>query len=286
MGLCSSKEMIKEASKNKKGVCAFAVHHFEMMKGVLAAAEEENVPVILQTTPATILYLGIPYIVQSVRVLADSVQIPVALHLDHGDSFETVMACIRGGYTSVMIDGSHLSFEENIALVKKTVDACRPVGIPVEAELGSIFRNEEEEDMRGGENRYFTDPELAGEFAVRTGIDFLAPAFGTIHGEYKKPPSLDYGRIERIAQLTKLPLVMHGASGLSDDAMKKAAECGISKVNFSTELKMAFAEELRSFLLSHEKECDPRKYFLTAREKVKEIAGRKMALLFKKEALQ
>ncbi|MFY4774788.1 class II fructose-bisphosphate aldolase [Metabacillus sp. RGM 3146] len=280
MPLVTSKEMLQTAYSKGYAVCAFAVHNLEIMKAVISAAEQCESPVILQTTPGTIRYLGMNYIVQTVKTLADASEIPVALHLDHGDSFETVMACIRGGYTSIMIDGSHLDFEENILLVKKVVEACKPLDIPVEAELGSILRNDGEGALDA--SAYFTDPDLADEFVQRTEVDFLAPAFGTIHGVYQRKPNLDFERLKKIADKTGIPLVMHGASGLEEEEMRNSLKYGISKVNFSTELKIGFAEELRGYLLANDKESDPRKYFLSARETVKEIASRKISLLREK----
>lgn len=277
MPLVTTKEMLQKAYSEGFAVCAFAVHNLEIMKAVISAAGDCQSPVILQTTPSTIQYLGMKYIVQTVKTLAEESGVQAALHLDHGNSFETVMACIRGGYTSIMIDGSHLDFEENILLSKKVVEACKPLGIPVEAELGSILRNDGKNADDG--SAFFTDPDLAEEFVYRTEIDFLAPAFGTIHGIYRKKPKLDFERLRKIADKTGVPLVMHGASGLEDEEMRRSLKYGISKVNFSTELKMGFAKELRGYLLENTNESDPRKYFLSARETVKKIAFSKISLL-------
>nr|WP_249292179.1 class II fructose-bisphosphate aldolase [Metabacillus flavus] len=277
----TAKEIVKDAFENGYAIGAFAVHNLEIMKAVINGAERLNSPVILQTTPDTVRYMGLDYTVAAVKDLAEKAKIPVALHLDHGDTFQIAMQCLRAGYTSIMIDGSSLEFEENIRLVRKVAEASQAMGIPVEAELGSIARNEGNGEKT--DRLSYTDPDLAGEFAKRTGIDFLAPSFGTVHGVYADEPDLDFELLEAIKDASGIPLVMHGASGVSDDDVRKAIQCGIAKINYSTELKLAFAAELRNYLHSHPTASDPRKYFMTARESVEMLVKEKIAVLFEKQ---
>ncbi|HET7627050.1 MAG TPA: class II fructose-bisphosphate aldolase [Bacillales bacterium] len=271
MTLVSSKEMMINAYQNHYAVPAFATHNLEIMKAVVEAAEELSSPIIFQTTPGTIKYVGVEYMAAMARVAAEKSTIPIALHLDHGDCFETVIKCLRAGYTSIMFDGSRLSFSENIALVQKVVEVCHPVDVPVEAELGTIGGVEEDLEIVEAEARY-TSPQQAETFVKQTKIDSFAPAFGTAHGVYKDDPKLDFNRLQEISTRVCLPIVMHGASGVSSTSVREALKFGVSKVNISTDLKNTFIEELRQYLKQHPKESDPRKYFLTARQVVKDVA--------------
>jgi fructose-bisphosphate aldolase class II/tagatose 1,6-diphosphate aldolase GatY/KbaY len=273
--------MLEDAYRNRYAVAAFATHNLEMMKAVVEAAEELGAPVIFQTTPGTIRYVGLDYMVSMASVAAQHAKVPIALHLDHGDSLEIVIQCLRAGYTSLMIDGSHLPFEENVELVKKVVEIAHAVDVPVEAELGTIGGTEEDLTVDQAEAAY-TDPALAEEFVARTGIDFFAPAFGTAHGVYKGEPKLDFARLKAISQRVDIPLVMHGASGVPEGSIHRSIENGVSKINISTELKIPFAEELRNYLIKHPNESDPRKYFCTARDAVKQVAKQKILLVQKR----
>lgn len=275
MPLTSPKELLADAYRNRYAVAAFAAHNMEMMRAVVEAAEEAGAPVILQTTPATLRYAGLESIVAMARAAAEGAKVPVALHLDHGDTFETVVRCLRAGYTSVMVDASRLPFLENAAFVAKVTEAAHAAGVPVEAELGTIGGAEE----GGAGEEELTDPEAAEEFVRRTGIDFLAPAFGTVHGVYKGEIRLDFSRLEAISRRVGLPLVMHGASGVSGEMIRRAIARGVSKVNFSTELKRAFVRQLRNYLSNHPEETDPRRILLPAREAVKQIAKRKIEIV-------
>ncbi|GGE16146.1 fructose-bisphosphate aldolase [Marinithermofilum abyssi] len=272
MPLTTTKEMLLQAYRGGYAVPAFPAHHLEIVKAVVNAAEEMGSPVILQTTPATIDHVGVEYLASMVRVAAEQATVPVALHLDHGNSFDTVARCLGAGYTSVMIDGSRLPFEENVALTEKVMELAHAVGVPVEAELGTIGGTEEGTNTGG-----YTDPATAETFVRRTGVNFLAPAFGTAHGVYRGEIRLDLKRLASISQRTGIPLVMHGASGVPQEDLRRCIRRGISKINFSTELKKAFAEELRSFLTEHPGESDPRKILRSAREAVKKVAMEKIA---------
>lgn len=276
MALVTTKDILEDGCRNHYAVGAFAVHNLEIVKAIVSAADATQMPVILQTTPGTIRYLGINQIYAMVKTAAEESTVPVALHLDHGDSFETVIRCLRAGYTSVMIDASDLPFEENVSYVQKVVEAAHAVDVPVEAELGTIGSANKESD---GADSGLTDPEGSKEFTNRTKIDSLAPAFGTAHGHYASEPVLDFDRLKDISNLVQLPIVMHGASGVPDEGVRKAIQGGVSKVNFSTELKTAFVNELRRFLNENPNEGDPRKYFVSARQIVEEIAEQKMKVL-------
>jgi tagatose 1,6-diphosphate aldolase GatY/KbaY len=282
MSLVSAKEMILEGYKNGYAVPALATHNLEIMKAVVEGAEELNSPIIFQTTPGTVKYVGIEYMVEMAKVAAKNASVPIALHLDHGDSFEIAMQCIRHGYTSIMIDGSHLPFEENIALTKRVVDVAHATGVPVEAELGTIGGVEDDLYVNDAQATY-TSPDAAEEFVKRTNIDYFAPAFGTAHGIYKGEPVLDFERLGEISKRVNIPIVMHGASGVPAESVKKSLNYGVSKVNISTELKIPFAEELRQYLIDHPEESDPRKYFKSAREAVKEVVKQKIRMCQKNQ---
>lgn len=278
MTLVTTKHLMEDAYANGYAIGAFGVHNLEIMKAIIAGAEKANAPVILQTTSSTYKYIGMPYMVALAKAAAAQAKVPVALHLDHGESLENVMECLRSGYTSVMIDGSSLPFEDNIALVKRVVEVSKAVNVPVEAELGTI--GGVEDDLKVDEaSALFTNPEMAGRFVQETGIDSFAPAFGTAHGAYKKEPELQFDLLDQIRQATNIPLVMHGASGVPDASVKKAIGLGVSKVNFSTELKDLFANEIRSFFIDNPTENDPRKYFLPARAALTELVEQKIRML-------
>ena len=241
--LVSSKELLLDAQKNGYAVGAFNVENMEMVQAVIAAAEELNSPVIMQTTPSTLKYADADYFYANVACAAKKANVPVVMHLDHGSSFELAMKAFRAGYTSIMIDGSHSIFEENIAITKSVVDACHPAFVPVEAELGKV--GGKEDDLDGGAGGY-TDPAEAAEFVERTGVDFLAVAIGTAHGVYKGIPKLDLDRLSEIRKVVSIPLVLHGTSGVPDETVKECIKRGICKVNYATDLRIAFTEGVKS----------------------------------------
>lgn len=268
MPLVTTKEMLRKAQEGKYAIGAFNVENMEMVMAVIEAAEELNSPVIMQTTPSTVKYAGIDYYLSNVSSAAKKSRVPVAIHLDHGSSFDLAMQALRGGYTSIMIDGSHSAFEENIKITKRVVDACKPSSIPVEAELGKV--GGKEDDLDGGCGGY-TDPKEAKEFVERTNVDSLAVAIGTAHGVYAGIPKLDLDRLSEIRELVHIPLVLHGASGLSEDAIKESINRGICKVNFATELRIAYTEGVKKTLKENPETIDPKKYGKVAMENVKEL---------------
>nr|NLJ02181.1 ketose-bisphosphate aldolase [Bacillota bacterium] len=224
-----------------------------------------------------IKYAGIEYIVAMAEAAARKVSVPVALNLDHGTSFNQVVQCVRHGFSAVMIDGSQLPFEENIAITQKVVEIAHPSGVSVEAELGKIGGVEDDIKVDAADAT-FTDPKEAAEFAERTNVDALAIAIGTAHGVYKGEPKLDFARLEEIAAATDVPLVLHGASGISDEQIRRAIPHGITKINIDTDLRVAFSQAIKDFLAEKPNEIDPRKILGPAREAMKEVARAKMRL--------
>lgn len=267
MALVTTTEILKKAKEGKYAVGAFNVENMEMIMAVIKAAEEMNSPVILQTTPSTVKYAGLEYYLANVKVAAEKTKIPVAIHLDHGSSYELAMRALRVGYTSIMIDGSHENYEDNIELSKGVVKACAPSNIPVEAELGKV--GGKEDDLDGGENNLYTDPLEAKEFVEKTGISSLAVAIGTAHGIYKGEPKIDMERLSKIEEVVEVPLVLHGGSGLPDETVKESIRRGISKVNYATELRIAYSEGVKRVLNENPEVIDPKKYGQAALESVK-----------------
>lgn len=273
MALVTTKEMLLKAQKENYAVGAFNVENMEMVMAVVKAAEELNSPVIMQTTPSTVKYADVEYFLANAKVAAEKANVPVAMHLDHGNSFELAMKAFRAGYTSVMIDGSHSEFDENIAITKSVVDACHCAGVPVEAELGKV--GGKEDDLDGGAGGY-TDPAEAKEFVERTGVDSLAVAIGTAHGVYKGEPKLDIDRLAEIREVVDVPLVLHGTSGVPDETVSKCIERGICKVNYATDLRIAFSKGVKEYLCKDSEVIDPKKYNALGREYVKEYVKSKM----------
>ena len=276
MSFVTSEKMLLDAQKGGYAVGAFNVENMEMVMAVIAAAEELRAPLMLQTTPSTIKYAGLDMYLANVKAAAEHASVPVCLHLDHGDSFDLAMRALRTGYTSIMIDGSHNVFEENIAGTKAVADACRPSGIPVEAELGKV--GGKEDDLDGGEGNGYTDPLEAKEFVERTGVTSLAVAIGTAHGVYKGVPKLDLDRLAEIRKVVDIPLVLHGASGLSEEAVVESIKRGICKVNFATELRIAYTDGVKEFLAANPDAFDPKKYGKVAMEHVKAIVETRMKM--------
>lgn len=277
MPLVNPMGFIGAARQKGVAIAAFNVHNLETIQAVVEAAAEERAPVMVQTTPGTLKHAGIAYVAAAVKVAAGLHRIPVALHVDHCTSFEVIVQCIQQGYTSVMIDGSKLSYPENIALVKKVMEVARAAGVPVEAELGRIGGTEDQITVDEREAT-FTVPEEARDFVNVTGINTLAVAIGTAHGEYKGEPKLDFERLTAIRKLVDIPLVLHGASGVPDESVREAIRRGICKVNIATELKIPMAQAIQEIFAQNPKENDPRKYMGAAKEAVKKVVREKIRL--------
>ena len=256
--LVTTKEMLLDAQKNHYGVGAFNVENLEFVMAVLAAAEETKSPVIMQTTPGTIKSAGLDYFYGLVKAAAERATVPVALHLDHGDGYDRCMQALRTGYTSVMIDGSHVGFEENIALTKSVADAGKAMGVPVEAELGKVGGKEDDGPAVEGENPY-TDPEEAKEFVARTGCTSLAIGVGTAHVVYTETSHIQQDVVKAIREAVDVPLVLHGTSGVPDEQVAEAVKNGICKVNYATELRQAYTKGYQAYMAENPTCFDPKK---------------------------
>ena len=256
--LVTTKEMLLDAQKNHYAVGAFNVENLEFVMAVLAAAEETKSPVIMQTTPGTIKTAGLDYFYGMVAAAAARTDVPVALHLDHGDGYDRCMQAFRTGYTSVMIDGSHESFEDNIALTASVARAGAAMGVPVEAELGKVGGKEDDGPAVEGENPY-TDPAEAKEFVERTGCTSLAIGVGTAHGVYTETPHIEQEVVKAIRAAVDVPLVLHGTSGVPDEQVAEAVKNGICKVNYATELRQAYTKGYMAFMAENPGVFDPKK---------------------------
>jgi fructose-bisphosphate aldolase, class II len=277
MPLVPLRQLLDEAEKGNYAVGAFNCNNMEIIQAIVEAAAEARSPAIIQASQGAIKYAGLPYIVGLVRTAAEAAAVPVALHLDHGTDFNTVVACIRSGFTSVMFDGSQWPKEENIARTREVVKIARAVGISVEGEIGKIG-GVEDDIVVEERDALLTPPEDAIEFYRATGVDALAMAFGTAHGLYKLPPQLAFDRIQKVHEETGAYLVMHGGSGVPDADVRRGISLGIRKINIDTELREAFMRELRNQLNARPNEMDPRKVLGPAKAAMKEKIKLKMAL--------
>ena len=278
MALVSSKEILMKAQQEGYAVGAFNAENMEMVQAIVAAAEELSSPVIIQTTPGSLQYADTDMFFGMVNAEAKKAKVPVALHLDHGNSAELCAKAILSGYTSIMIDGSKLAFSVIVALTKKVVEFAHAMGVPVEGELGTVGGKEDTHEVKDSEKSY-TDPEEAKEFAEQTGVDFLAVGIGNAHGFYKGVPKLRFDILEKTKSLVSIPIVLHGASGIPDEDVKKSTGLGICKVNFATELRDAFTKGVKEYLEKNPEVFDPKKYNGAGREKVKELIKHKMHVL-------
>lgn len=275
--IVGNKILLENARRGGYAVPAFNVDNLESVLGVLHAAENTDRPVIIQTIPRTLRYGGIPVYSAMVRSLYKG-NPDISIHLDHGGDVGICKACIDAGYTSVMIDGSALDFDGNVGLTKQVVDVAHPLGISVEGELGTIGGKEETQS----EIKY-TEVSEAEEYVLRTGVDSLAIGVGTAHGVYKGVPHIAVDRIEEIAAKINTPLVLHGASGLSDEVIIACIKAGISKINFATQLRQAFTQGLKEGIAENPEAFDPKVYLPKAIQRVRE-AAEKIILLCNKNA--
>ncbi len=272
MPLTTTVSMLRKAQEQGFAVGAFNVENMEMAQAIISAAEELRAPVILQTTPSTVRYAGTGMYAAMVAALAQEATVPVAMHLDHGDSFALCAQALRSGYTSVMIDGSKLPLEENIALTYKVSEMCAAVGIPVEGEIGRVGGKEDDLESDGG----YTIPEEAVRFEKESGLFSMAVGVGTAHGFYKEKPQLNKELITTLRGMLQAPMVLHGASGLSDEDVKDCIRRGICKVNFATELRAAYTEGVKAVLAENPKTFDPKAYGKEARQRVKALVMERM----------
>ena len=299
MPLVTSTELFKKAYEGNYAVGAFNVNNMEIIQGIVDAAKEENAPLILQVSAGARKYAKHIYLMKLVEAAVEASGLPICLHLDHGEDFEICKSCVDGGFTSVMIDGSKHSFEENIALTKQVVEYAHARGVVVEAELGRLAGVEDAVKVNAKDASY-TDPDQAVEFVERTGVDSLAIAIGTSHGAYKfkGDPSLDFARLEKIsALLPNFPLVLHGAStvlpefvakcnqfggkidgaqGVPEDMLLRAGKLGVCKINIDTDLRLALTAAIREHMALHPADFDPRQYLKPARDAIKGMVQHKI----------
>lgn len=275
--LITGRQILEHSEKNRYAVGAFNVNNMEIVQAIIEAAEETGSPVILQASQGALKYAGIEYISAMAKVAAENASVPVALHLDHGTDFKQIMMCLRYGFTSVMIDASKYSLEENIKITKKIVDISHTVGVSVEAELGKIGGTEDDISV-DERDATMTDPEEAVRFVKETGLDSLAIAVGTAHGPYKGEPKIDFDRIKSIKEKVSIPLVLHGSSGVPESSIKKAIENGINKINIDTDIRMSFNNAVREFVKNNPSVYDPRKLLGPGREAAKKVIAEKMIM--------
>ncbi len=275
--LVSSKELLLDAQKHGYAVGAFNTNNLEITHAIIRAAEAKQAPILIQISAGAIRYAGLDFLPMIARQAAMKASVPVAIHLDHGPSFELVMKALRVGFTSVMRDASKLPFEQNVAEVVKVVEAAHAVGVPVEAEIGKIGGAEEHVVVSERE-ALMTDPDEAAKFVEASGCDFLAVAIGNAHGFYKGEPKLDFDRLAAIREKVPVPLVLHGASGIPDEQIRKAVERGICKINIDTEIRYAFATTVRKFMEENPYQIDPRKILGPAIEAMQAVVERKIEL--------
>ncbi|MFC3886395.1 class II fructose-bisphosphate aldolase [Bacillus songklensis] len=276
MPLVSMKEMLNKALQGKYAVGQFNMNNLEWTQAILAAAEEEKSPVILGVSEGAARHMsGFNTVVSIVKGLMQdmNITVPVAIHLDHGSSFEKCKEAIDAGFTSVMIDASHHPFEENVETTKKVVEYAHSKGVSVEAELGTVGGQEDDVVADGV---IYADPKECEALVKQTGIDCLAPALGSVHGPYKGEPNLGFKEMEEVRDRTGVPLVLHGGTGIPTKDIEKAISLGTSKINVNTENQIAFTKVVREVLNNDQKVYDPRKYLGPGREAIKQTVIGKM----------
>ncbi len=301
MGLVTSKEMFDRAYKEGFAIGAFNVNNMEIVQGITEAAKEVNAPLILQVSSGARKYANHTYLMKLIEAAIIETNLPICVHLDHGDTFELCKSCIDGGFTSVMIDGSHHSFEDNIKLTKQVVEYAHAHGVVVEGELGRLAGVEDDVNV-SAEDASYTRPDEVEEFVTRTGVDSLAIAIGTSHGAYKfKPgqnPQLRFDILEEVAKrLPNFPIVLHGASsvipeyvkmindnggkmpdaiGIPEEMLRQAASMAVCKINIDSDLRLAMTGSIRKYFAEHPDHFDPRQYLSPARANIKELVKNKL----------
>ncbi len=301
MPLVNTKEMFEKAYNGGYAIGAFNVNDMEIVQGIVDACKEHNAPVILQVSASARKYARHDYLVALVKAAEQETGLPIALHLDHGPDFETCKACIDGGFTSVMIDGSSLPYEENIAVTKKVVEYAHARGVTVEGELGQLAGVEDEVNV-SAEDASYTDPAQVQDFVTRTGVDSLAIAIGTSHGAYKfKPgqkPQLRFDILEEVSKrLPGFPIVLHGASsvsqehiaivnqfggsmpdaiGIPEEMLREASSLAVCKINIDSDLRLAMTAGVRKHFAENPTHFDPRQYLGEARDEIRKVVAHKL----------
>lgn len=277
MALVSMNAFLPRAKKEGFAVGQFNINNLEYVQAIVAAGKELNSPLIFGASEGAIRYIGLKNVVALSKIAAEESGLPIALHLDHGSSFEVVMQCIRAGFSSVMFDGSHYPLEENIRLTKKVVEAAHAVGVSVEGELGTIGGVEDDLDV-ADEDATLANPKDAIRFWEETRVDAMAIAVGTAHGIYKGEPKIRYDIIEEVANAIEAPIVLHGGSGVPDEAIRQSISRGVGKINVNTENQVASTKLVRELLTKNHDMIDPRKYLGPARDAIKETVKEKIRL--------
>ena len=301
MALVTTKKMFEDAYKGGYAVGAFNVNNMEIIQGIVQAGEKLNAPLILQVSAGARKYANHVYLVKLVEAASETSGLPIALHLDHGPDFETCKSCIDGGFTSVMIDGSHFPYEENVALTKKVVEYAHAHGVVVEGELGQLAGIEDDVNV-SAEDDSFTKPEQVQDFVERTGVDSLAIAIGTSHGAYKfKPgqkPQLRFDILEEVGRrLPNFPIVLHGASsvvtefvetinkfggalddaiGIPEEMLRQSATMAVCKINIDSDLRLAMTAAIRQYMAENPTHFDPRQYLAPARAAIQGMVEHKI----------
>ena len=301
MPLVTTKKMFKDAYEGGYAVGAFNVNNMEIIQGIVQAGEKLNAPLILQVSAGARKYANHTYLVKLVEAAVETTGLPIALHLDHGPDFETCKSCIDGGFTSVMIDGSHFPYDENVALTKKVVEYAHAHGVVVEGELGQLAGIEDDVNV-SAEDASYTKPEQVQDFVEKTGVDSLAIAIGTSHGAYKfKPgqkPQLRFDILEEVGRrLPNFPIVLHGASsvvpefvaqinqyggalddaiGIPEEMLRESAKMAVCKINIDSDLRLAMTAAVRKYLAENPKHFDPRQYLAPARDAIQGMVEHKI----------
>ena len=277
MALVSMNAFLPKAREKKFAVGQFNMNNLEFAQAIAEAAAELNSPFIYGVSEGALKYMGLEFTVAIAEAAAKKYGVPIALHLDHGSSFDICMKCIRAGFSSVMFDGSHYPLEENIRLTKEIVKAAHAMGVSVEGELGTIGGVEDDISV-DDEDAFLAKPEEAIRFYEETGVDALALAVGTAHGMYKGEPNIRFDIIEKVASQIPVPIVLHGGSGVPDDMIRRAIRCGVGKINVNTENQIACTNTIRELLEKDRKLYDPRKYLGPARQAMVEVVKSKILL--------
>ncbi|EFT7232457.1 tagatose-bisphosphate aldolase subunit KbaY [Salmonella enterica] len=277
MSIISTKYLLQDAQEKGYAVPAFNIHNAETIQAILEVCREMKSPVILAGTPGTFKHIALEEIYALCSAYSTSFDIPLALHLDHHESLDDIRHKVNAGVRSAMIDGSHFPFEENVKLVKLVVDFCHSRDCSVEAELGRLGGVEDDMSV-DAENAFLTDPQEAKRFVELTGVDSLAVAIGTAHGIYTKKPKIDFQRLAEIREVVDIPLVLHGASDVPDEYVRRTIELGVCKVNVATELKIAFAAAVKKWFIENPDGNDPRYYMRVGMNAMKEVVRSKITV--------
>lgn len=279
--LVNAEKMLKDAKKGKYAVAQFNINNLEWTKYILEEAQELETDIILGVSEGAIKYMGGYNVVFSIvdSLVKDlGININVCLHLDHGSTFESCKKAVDAGFTSIMIDASKYPIEDNIKLTKEVVDYAHSKGVTVEAEIGRISGTED----NLYDEKYNASLEECILLVTKTGIDFLAPALGSVHGLYNGEPNLDFATMKQLKQKLNIPLVLHGGTGICESDLKKAITCGICKINFNTELQIAWTKGIKDFMNSNENIYDPRKIISSGEKNIKQIVREKIRILSNK----